>query len=101
MTDRGSHSVGPSIARATDLTMASDAMPPVLRFLCFGDSLTSGHSCMGTIHHPYNMAMEDRLVATLPAIRIESEEDGADGDVVTTDLGGSFLRRIQEHCKSS
>lgn len=80
--------------------MASKASLPVLRILCFGDSLTSGHSCMGMIHHPYNEAMESRLAATLPVVKIESDEDGADGDVVTTDLGGTFLSRIQEQCMS-
>jgi hypothetical protein len=69
-----------------------------LRVLCFGDSLTSGYSALGAIHHPYEEALAAILESGLPRIDIETLEDGKDGDLVSSDMRGGFLARIKKHC---
>jgi hypothetical protein len=69
-----------------------------LRVLCFGDSLTSGYSAYGAIHHPYCEALEELLRAARPGTQLEVVEDGKDGDMVCSDSRANFLTRIRKHC---
>ncbi|KAK7744844.1 hypothetical protein SLS53_003077 [Cytospora paraplurivora] len=63
-----------------------------LRILCFGDSLTSGYSQLGTIAHPYSVSLARVLSTAFPRLNIEAHTDGLPGDAVVT---GRFLGRIE------
>ncbi|KAK2609931.1 hypothetical protein N8I77_003400 [Diaporthe amygdali] len=65
-----------------------------LRILCFGDSLTSGYSQMGSITHPYSERLTDILSTSFPSLNIDAHTDGLPGDVVCT-AGSRYLRRIE------
>ncbi|KAK4153553.1 SGNH hydrolase-type esterase domain-containing protein [Chaetomidium leptoderma] len=68
---------------------------PKLRILCFGDSLTAGYACYGTIHHPYNEKLEHMLCMAFPDLKIETAEDGVSGATVRngfqTRMNAQFL----------
>jgi len=65
-----------------------------LRILCFGDSLTSGYSCFGSISHPYNEKLVEKLEEAFPDIKVDVTEDGVPGG-----LTGMFMTRIMKHCR--
>ncbi|KAI3395983.1 hypothetical protein diail_553 [Diaporthe ilicicola] len=65
-----------------------------LRILCFGDSLTSGYSQLGSITHPYSQRLTSVLSASFPSLTIDAHADGLPGDVVCT-AGSRYLRRIE------
>lgn len=65
-----------------------------LRILCFGDSLTSGYSQLGSISHPYSQRLTSVLSASFPSLTIDAHTDGLPGDLVCT-AGSRFLRRIE------
>jgi len=69
------------------------ARQPKLRILCFGDSLTSGYSLYGTIYHPYNERLEEKLQEAFPDVRIEITTDGRPGDIT-----GNFTTRMMPYC---
>ncbi|KAJ5246410.1 SGNH hydrolase [Penicillium chermesinum] len=69
-----------------------------LRILCFGDSLTAGYHSWGIGAHPYAAKLKQTLETALPNLEIESKVDGVPGDLVVPP--GSFLRRIQDDCKT-
>ncbi|KAH8771672.1 SGNH hydrolase-type esterase domain-containing protein [Diaporthe sp. PMI_573] len=65
-----------------------------LRILCFGDSLTSGYSQLGSVSHPYSQRLTAVLSESFPSLNIDAHADGLPGDVVCT-AGSRFLRRIE------
>lgn len=65
-----------------------------LRILCFGDSLTSGYSQLGSVSHPYSQRLTAVLSGSFPSLNIDAHADGLPGDVVCT-AGSRFLRRIE------
>lgn len=72
--------------------------PPAktIRILCFGDSLTAGYSCSGTVYHPYEEKLVQMVEMAFPEYEVESLEDGMDGDLVSS--RGSFLPRMTRRC---
>lgn len=71
--------------------------PKTIRILCLGASLVAGYSSMGSVEHPFSENLAKTLRASLPDTEIDIVVDGVPGDLVTR---GSFLRRMQGHCKS-
>lgn len=65
-----------------------------LRVLCFGDSLTSGYSQLGSVSHPYSQRLTSVLSSSFPSLSIDAHTDGLPGDVVCT-AGSRYLRRIE------
>lgn len=63
-----------------------------LRILCFGDSLTSGYSQLGSITHPYSQSLTRVLSTAFPRLNVEAHTDGLPGDLV---VSGRFLHRIE------
>ncbi|KAK4170493.1 SGNH hydrolase-type esterase domain-containing protein [Cladorrhinum sp. PSN259] len=75
---------------------AASAARQKLRILCFGDSLTAGHSYFGTIYHPYVDKMAQMVQMAFPDHEIITEVDGKPGDTVCR----GFLERIERHFPS-
>ncbi|KAL2070862.1 hypothetical protein VTL71DRAFT_13888 [Oculimacula yallundae] len=63
-----------------------------LRVLCFGDSLTAGHTQGGSLFHPYGIALEASLKETLPTWNISTDIQGLGGDQVVSPPGVFFPR---------
>ncbi|KUI66694.1 hypothetical protein VM1G_01353 [Cytospora mali] len=88
--------INPTSASSNDTNGASPPSPQKpkrsLRILCFGDSLTSGYACLGTIEHPYSQSLTRVLSTAFPRLNIEAHTDGLPGDVV---VSGRFLSRIE------
>lgn len=79
--------------------MAPNEAPiKTIRILCFGDSLTAGYCYDGAVHAPYNEKLQQMVEMAFPEYAIETEEDGRDGDLVTSKVG--FVRRINEQFAS-
>ncbi|KAF4627932.1 hypothetical protein G7Y89_g10219 [Cudoniella acicularis] len=68
-------------------------MTKSLHILCFGDSLTHGYSKMGALYHPYSIALQASLEKAFPTMNITIDEQGQNGDQVTSPPGG-FLPRM-------
>ncbi|KAH6670089.1 SGNH hydrolase-type esterase domain-containing protein [Halenospora varia] len=64
-----------------------------LHILCFGDSITHGFSKMGTLYHPYAIALQASLERAFPTWNITIDEQGQNGDQVASPPGG-FLPRM-------
>ncbi|KAH8656985.1 SGNH hydrolase-type esterase domain-containing protein [Tricladium varicosporioides] len=64
-----------------------------LHVLCFGDSITHGFSKMGTVYHPYAIALQASLESAFPSWNITIDEQGQNGDQVASPPGG-FLPRM-------
>ncbi|CEJ85780.1 hypothetical protein VHEMI03912 [[Torrubiella] hemipterigena] len=56
---------------------------PVLRILCFGDSLTSGYFRWGCGSKPYSEVLSSRLQAEFPDLEVKVTTDGVPGDVAS------------------
>lgn len=67
-----------------------------LRILCFGDSLTAGYSGLGSSYNPYAERLAARLEKAFPNLRLETEVDGAPGDLVYAPMG-KFVSRMESH----
>jgi hypothetical protein len=63
-----------------------------LRVFCFGDSLTAGYSCWGTVYHPYSEVLQQRLAAEFPDTEVTVLENGMPGDVV---CAPPFVKRLK------
>lgn len=91
-----STTVNPTGASTNANTNTNGNSPPrpkrSLRILCFGDSLTSGWSQLGTSVHPYSQSLTRVLSSAFPRLNIEAHADGLPGDVV---VGGRYLARIE------
>lgn len=74
--------------------LAKMSTRPKLRILCFGDSLTAGYSCWGTIFHPYQEKLEHMLTMAFPDLKIETVEDGVSGASVKF----GFQTRMNAQC---
>jgi lysophospholipase L1-like esterase len=70
-----------------------------LRILCFGDSLTEGYSCFGTVMTPYSETLLTELTNKILAgdinRKLEIVTDGMSGDLVTV---GGFRDRMTKNC---
>lgn len=71
-------------------------LPQALHILCFGDSLTAG--AFGGGYHPYAIALQASLEKALPHVKITIDNQGLNGDQVTSPPGG-FLPRMNTLCK--
>jgi hypothetical protein len=69
-----------------------------LHILCFGDSLTAGYSKAGALYHPYAIALESSLKKALPSVNITIDNQGWNGDQITSPPG-IFLPRMIKLCK--
>lgn len=66
-----------------------------LRILCFGNSLTAGHTRYGLEHYPYADVLETTLQKFLPSTKITIEISGLSGDRV---IHGQFSSRMEGKC---
>lgn len=71
-----------------------DANTPILKILCFGDSLTAGYSQWGMQHYPYGVHLKDHLRAAFPNTRIVVDVEGMSGAQVR----GQYTRRLNRVC---
>lgn len=67
-----------------------------LRILCFGDSLTTGHTQSGLCFHPYHQALTRLLEVAIPGLEVDIDGDGVDGDTTN-----HFPSRMTTACKLS
>ncbi|KAH7354763.1 SGNH hydrolase-type esterase domain-containing protein [Rhexocercosporidium sp. MPI-PUGE-AT-0058] len=63
-----------------------------LRVLCFGDSLTAGHTQGGSLFHPYGIALKASLEKSLPSWDISTDIQGLGGDQAVSPPGVFFPR---------
>ena len=73
-------------------------MPNSLHILCFGDSLTAGHTQGGALFHPYGIALKAALEKSLPSWNVSTDIQGLGGDQVVSPPGG-FFPRMDILCK--
>ncbi|KAM0806266.1 SGNH hydrolase-type esterase domain-containing protein [Usnea florida] len=74
------------------------AMPPSIRILCFGASITAGWSQLGQRYHPYANALEAHLKTALPTTHFSVQTDGLPGDTV---VQGQYLKRLRSLTRSA
>ncbi|KAH7397924.1 SGNH hydrolase-type esterase domain-containing protein [Cadophora sp. MPI-SDFR-AT-0126] len=63
-----------------------------LRVLCFGDSLTAGHTQGGSLLHPYGISLKSSLEKALPSWNIATDIQGLGGDQAVSPPGLFFPR---------
>ncbi|CZT00399.1 related to esterase [Rhynchosporium agropyri] len=63
-----------------------------LRVLCFGDSITAGHTQGGSLFHPYGIALKASLEKSLPTWNISIDIQGLGGDQAVSPPGVFFPR---------
>ena len=71
------------------------SLPPSLRILCFGASITAGFYRFGLAYHPYAVRLEERLKNSLPSTKITIDVDALPGDTV---IGGEYFSRLRPRC---
>ena len=74
------------------------SLPPSLRILCFGASITAGLYRFGLAHHPYAIRLEARLKQGLPSTKIDIDVDAVSGDRV---IGGTYFDRLRPRCSKT
>lgn len=73
-------------------------MPPSIRILCFGASITAGWSQLGLRYYPYASALETHLKTSLPTIHFSIQTDGLPGDTV---VQGQYPKRLHSLTRSA
>ncbi|KAG4429159.1 hypothetical protein IFR05_015359 [Cadophora sp. M221] len=63
-----------------------------LRVLCFGDSLTAGHTQGGSLFHPYGISLKASLEKLLPSWDVSTDIQGLGGDQAVSPPGSFFSR---------
>ncbi|KAL9099460.1 MAG: hypothetical protein Q9163_005038 [Psora crenata] len=71
------------------------SLPPTLRVLSFGASITAGFYRFGLAHHPYSIRLQERLQSILPSRNVEIDIDALSGDTV---IQGTYFSRLGSRC---
>ena len=104
LTERSVRTAIPPIASSKQSLLTNPkqiprtAMPPSIRILCFGASITAGWSQLGLRYHPYASALEAHLKTALPNIHFSVQTDGLPGDTV---VQGQYPKRLHALTRSA